>query len=74
VHLSNGKALTITAEGLSEANIYVQAVSVNGAPQGSPILPYASIKDGGALTFTMGPGPSLTWGRDVPAALLTPGE
>jgi predicted alpha-1,2-mannosidase len=72
VHLSNGKALTITAEGLSETRIYVQAVSMNGAPLDSPILPYATIKDGGTLVFTMGKSPSLTWGREAEASGLAP--
>jgi predicted alpha-1,2-mannosidase len=62
VHLSNGKDLMVTAEGVSDSSIYVQSVKVNGQPLETPFLPYASIKDGGSLAFTMGSHPSPTWG------------
>lgn len=65
VHLSNGKTLTVVANGLSEKNIYVQSLTVNGKPWNSPFLPYREIKDGGRLDFTMGPEPNKQWGIDA---------
>jgi predicted alpha-1,2-mannosidase len=63
VHLSNGKKLTMTAENLSDQNIYVQSVRVNGKNWDSPFLPYRELKNGGKLEFTMGPQPS-EWGTN----------
>jgi len=61
VHLSNGKTFTMTAQNISDENIYVQSVRVNGKNWDSPFLPYRELKHGGRLEFTMGPQPSQ-WG------------
>ncbi len=62
VHLSNGKTFTMVAENLSEENIYVQSVELNGKAWNAPFLPYSEVKDGGALIFKMGPQPNKEWG------------
>jgi predicted alpha-1,2-mannosidase len=62
VHLSNGKTFTMTAENLSDTNFYVQSVTLNGKSWNSPFLPFDELKDGGAITFTMGPEPNRDWG------------
>ena len=59
------KTLTVTAEGLSDKNIYVQSLTVNGKPWNSVFLPYREIKDGGSLVFTMGPEPNKQWGTET---------
>ena len=59
--LSNGKKFTMIAENISDKNIYVQSVSVNGKNWDSPFLPVRAVSDGGKLVFTMGPQPSQ-WG------------
>ena len=61
MHLSNGKQFTMAAENLSDDNIYVQSVKLNGRNWDSPFLPYSDLKNGGSLVFTMGSSPS-TWG------------
>jgi predicted alpha-1,2-mannosidase len=61
MHLSNGKKFTMTAENLSDSNIYVQSVKVNGKNWTSPFLPFGELKNGGTLQFTMGPEPSKEW-------------
>jgi putative alpha-1,2-mannosidase len=53
---------TITAPGVSDVNLYVQSVTLNGAPLATPILHQSDFRAGGALTFVMGPNPSA-WGR-----------
>jgi putative alpha-1,2-mannosidase len=63
VHLSNGKTFTVTAEGLSEKNVYIQSVSLNGKDWTRPLLPYAELKDGGSIVYKMGPAPNKQWGR-----------
>ena len=61
MHLSNGKQFTMAAVNLSDDNIYVQSVKLNGRNWDSPFLPYSDLKNGGSLVFTMGSSPS-TWG------------
>jgi len=65
MHLSNGKKFVMTAENLSDENIYVQSVRLNGKNLDSPFLPYKELKNGGTLSFQMGPKPSR-WGADAP--------
>ncbi len=64
MRLSNGKTFTMTAENLSESNLYVQSVKLNGKDWASPFLPYAELKNGGTLEFTMGPTPNKSWGAN----------
>ncbi|MEY2496813.1 MAG: hypothetical protein QOD12_369, partial [Verrucomicrobiota bacterium] len=61
LHLSNGKTFTVTANNLSPDNIYIQSVQVNGKNLDNPFLSYNELKNGGTLTFSMGPKPSQ-WG------------
>ena len=62
MHLSNGKTFTMIAENLSDKNIYIQSVKLNGKAWTSPFLPYREMKDGGTIVFTMGPKPNKQWG------------
>ena len=57
-----GGTFTILASGVSDTNIYVQSVKLNGAPLATPFLHHADLKAGGQLSFVMGPAPS-TWGQ-----------
>jgi predicted alpha-1,2-mannosidase len=63
MHLSNGKNFTMTAENISDKNIYVQSVKLNGRNWDSPFLPYEELKNGGTIAFTMGAQPSQ-WGTN----------
>jgi predicted alpha-1,2-mannosidase len=68
MHLSNGSTFTIEAEHVSDRNIYVQSVELNGRPWNQPFLPFEELRGGGTMKFTMGPEPNISWGRnaDVP--------
>ena len=68
MRLSNGKKFTMTAEGLSSENIYVQTVRLNGEIWNKPYLPYDEMKNGGTIVFTMGEEPNKAWGSssDIP--------
>jgi putative alpha-1,2-mannosidase len=61
LHLTNGKTFTMTAENISDQNIYVQSVKLNGRNWDSPFLPWRELKNGGTLDFVMGSAPSQ-WG------------
>ncbi|MGZ4986775.1 MAG: GH92 family glycosyl hydrolase [Limisphaerales bacterium] len=62
MHLSNGKDWVMTAENISDKNIYVQSVKLNGKNWDSPFLPFNELKNGGTIAFKMGAEPSQTWG------------
>jgi predicted alpha-1,2-mannosidase len=62
MHLSNGKTFTMTAENLSDTNIYIQSARVNGKNWDSPFLPAKELKNGGSIHFVMGPQPNKEWG------------
>ncbi len=63
MHLSNGKTFEMNANNLSDKNIYVQSVTLNGKKIDNPFLPYSAVSAGGILTFEMGPEPSK-WGTN----------
>ena len=63
VHLSNGRKVRMKAENISDENIYVQSVKVNGKDWNSPFLPYDKVKHGASIVFTMGSRPSQ-WGTN----------
>lgn len=63
LHLSlkvglEGKFLNITALGLSDGNIYIQSLTVNGAAWNRSWLSHGNIADGGSLEFILGKDPS----------------
>lgn len=59
LHLADNTIFTIEAKNLSEANLYVQRVTLNGSPFTGTVLPHASIRGGGKLVFEMGAQPVL---------------
>jgi predicted alpha-1,2-mannosidase len=60
VKLENGKIFEVEAKAQSEANVYVQGVTLNGVPLKKPSLAHADIMKGGKLVFVMGPQPNKT--------------
>jgi predicted alpha-1,2-mannosidase len=61
MHLSNGKTFSMMAQNISDQNIYVQSVKLNGKNWDSPFLPRKELEHGGKIDFVMGPQPS-EWG------------
>jgi predicted alpha-1,2-mannosidase len=57
----SGKTFTVIAEGLSEANIYIQSARLNGKPYDKAYLRHQDLVRGGTLVFTMGPRPNKEW-------------
>lgn len=60
LHLPAGD-FTIEAQGVSDTNLYVQSVELNGAPLKTPLIRHQNLTPGGSLRFVMGPNPSA-WG------------
>jgi predicted alpha-1,2-mannosidase len=65
LRMENGRALVVEAHGASAANPFVQSCTLNGRPLTSPWFRHADIREGGTLSFVMGPEPS-DWGRAGP--------
>lgn len=62
IKLANGKFFTITANGVSAKNKYIQSAMLNGKPLNKPWLGHSDIVNGGSLVFEMGPRPNKAWG------------
>ena len=63
VHVRNGKKLHITTENVSERNVYIQSVTVDGQPWTRSFLPVDVLNRGAEIHFVMGPEPNPAWGR-----------
>lgn len=58
---AQGGKLTITADGVTDDNRYVQQVSVNGKATSKSWVSWDALRRGGSLDYTVGTQPS-TWG------------
>ena len=56
------KRVVITATNLSEKNIYVQSVSLNGKPYNKAYFNHYDLINNGKIHFVMGPEPNKNWG------------
>jgi putative alpha-1,2-mannosidase len=65
--LPNGKRFTVMADGLSDANRYVGAVTLNGMPLTRSYVTDAEIRAGGELRFTMAAVPNKAWASGAAA-------
>ena len=63
LNLENGQTFTIKAKELSDANIYIQSVTLNGHPYNKSFINHADIMKGGVLIFEMGQQPNTDWGK-----------
>lgn len=62
INLENKNQFKITANNLSNDNIYIQSATLNGSDYSVSILKHNDIIDGGNLVFEMGPEPHKSWG------------
>ncbi|SJN33004.1 GH92 family glycosyl hydrolase [Mycetocola reblochoni] len=62
IHREGRPDFTITAEGNSVDNVYIQSASLNGEPLEAPSLSQDAIDEGGTLAFRMGASPTA-WGE-----------
>ncbi len=62
INLENNRHLVIKAEGLSDENIYIQSVTLNGVPYEKSYILHDDIINGGTLIFNMGNKPNQQWG------------
>jgi putative alpha-1,2-mannosidase len=62
IQVSEREFFTITADNVSEKNMYIQSATLNGKPYNSTLLSHSQILQGGKLHFIMGPVPNKSWG------------
>ena len=62
LRLENGRTFTVTAEGNSDTNIYIQSATLNGQPYDKSYITYDDIMAGGQLHFVMGDKPNKSFG------------
>lgn len=62
LRLENGCSFTVTAEGNSDTNIYIQSATLNGQPYEKSYITYDDIMSGGELHFVMGDKPNKAFG------------
>ena len=62
LRLENGRSFTVTAEGNSDTNIYIQSATLNGQPYEKSYITYDDIMAGGELHFVMGDEPNKSFG------------
>lgn len=62
LRLENGRSFTVTAEGNSDTNIYIQSATLNGQPYEKSYITYDDIMAGGELHFVMGDKPNKAFG------------
>lgn len=66
IQLAEGKTLTVKANKLSDKNIYIQSVTLNGKPVLTPTLLHRDLVNGGELVFEMGSRPNKKWAVKLP--------
>jgi putative alpha-1,2-mannosidase len=64
LHLPNGKEFSIVADDLSDANVYVGSVRLNGKPLSRAFIRHEEIMSGGELRFAMQAMPNKDWAID----------
>jgi predicted alpha-1,2-mannosidase len=62
INFESGKTFKMTANGVSDKNIYIQSVKLNGKAYNKTYLLFNDIENGGSLEFNMGPKPNKKWG------------
>ena len=73
MNLSNEKQFTVTAENMSDENVYIQSATLNGKAFTKSYLLHNQIMDGGHLHFVMGNQPNKAWGsnkKDIPPSSI----
>ena len=59
IALPGGGEFAIEADGLSEANRYIQRVTLNGEPYALPYIAHSDVMSGGVLRLEMGAEPAI---------------
>lgn len=73
MNLPDGKQFCVTAENMSDQNVYIQSATLNGENFTKSYLLHEQIINGGHLHFVMGDKPNKDWGTnkgDIPTSSI----
>jgi len=70
IRLENGKTFTIKAANVSNKNIYVKSVKLNGAEYRKSFFTHAHLKSGATLEFEMTDVPVKDWFTETPVSKI----
>ncbi len=62
IEVGDGKKFTVAANRLTDKNIYIQSVSLNGKPYDKTYITHEDLMAGGELVFNMASKPNKKWG------------
>lgn len=62
VEVNDGKTFTMKANNLSDKNIYIKSVTLNGKPYDKTYITHEDLMNGGELIFNMAGKPNKSWG------------
>jgi putative alpha-1,2-mannosidase len=65
INLENGKQFLIEAKNLSDKNIYIQSISLNGEDYHNSFILHKDIINGGKLVFNMSSKPNKEWAKNM---------
>jgi predicted alpha-1,2-mannosidase len=68
IDLGGGRTFTVVAKNLSDRNLYIQSVMLNGQPYDKAYLRHEDVVKGATVVFTMGPKPNRTWASAASSA------
>ena len=74
IDVGNGRRFIVTANKVSDKNIYIQSARLNGKPYERSYIEHGAIMGGGRLVFEMGPVPNRAWGSGedaIPVSAIT---
>jgi predicted alpha-1,2-mannosidase len=71
IHLENGKTFTIRAANVSDKNIYIQSVKLNGRPHKKSFFAHENLMNGGTLEFVMTDAPNKEWFTEAPVSRIS---
>jgi predicted alpha-1,2-mannosidase len=70
INLENGRTFTIKAANVSDKNIYVKSVRLDGKPHRKSFFTHADLMRGGTLEFAMSAAPDKTWFSESPVSRI----
>jgi predicted alpha-1,2-mannosidase len=70
INLENGKTFLIKAANVSDKNIYIKSIRLNGKPHRKSFFTHADLIKGGVLEFTMTSAPDKTWFTEAPVSKI----
>jgi predicted alpha-1,2-mannosidase len=73
IHLPGGKQLILTTNNISDTNIYIQSVTIDGKSYNKAYFQHNDLMQGGKIVFEMDSEPNPCWGTveaDLPPSMI----